>query len=184
MHPCFGHGLLSTPGFTTVRSRLDAFDPETGHLLRSAQLNTARPTIGVDSDGRVYLLDATRLLTGVTPRERETFPRIVLATSGGDTVTTESFRGRVTLVNVWASWCTICHVEMLALDSLRRAFSDSGVAFVSIDADHSRASADRFLRNLGLTFDYALGDAHTSATYHVPGLPFTVLLDREGRVAQ
>ena len=115
VYPCFGHWLLSTPGFTTVRSRLDAFDPETGHLLRSAQLNTTLPTIGVDSDGRVYLLDATRLLTGVTPRERETFPRIVLATSGGDTVTTESFRGRVTLVNVWASWCTICHVEMPAL---------------------------------------------------------------------
>ena len=55
---------------------------------------------------------------------------------------------------------------------------------MSIDADHSRASADRFLRNLGLTFDYALGDAHTSATYHAPGLPFTVLLDREGRVVQ
>ena len=73
---------------------------------------------------------------------------------------------------------------MAPLDSIRRALSSSAVAFVSVNADESRASADRFLRNIGLTFDYALGGSRASATYHVPGLPFTVLLDREGRVVQ
>ena len=55
---------------------------------------------------------------------------------------------------------------------------------MSITADDSRTNADRSLRNLGLTFNYALGGSHASAMYHAPGLPFTVLLDREGRVVQ
>ena len=176
--------VLSTPGATTLRARLDAFDPSTGHLLGSAELPNALPTLAVDADGRVYLLDATRLLTGVAAREREAFPRVDLASRSGGRVTTDQFRGRVTLVSIWASWCAVCRVETPALESLRRNFGDSAVAFVSINADQKVGGADHFLRSLNLRLDYALGGPAVSSTYHVPGLPFTVLLDREGRVVQ
>ena len=176
--------VLSTPGATTLRARLDAFDPSTGRLLRSVELSNALPTLAVDTEGRVYLLDATRLLTGVAPRERETFPRVDFASRSGARVTTDQFHGRVTVVSIWASWCTVCRVELPALESMRHTIGDSAVAFVSINADRMAGSADRLLRELNLRVDYALGGPTVSTTYSTPGLPFTVLLDREGRVVQ
>lgn len=176
--------VLSTSGFTTARSRLDAFDPRTGRLLRSAELDTALPTIAVDDDGHVYLLDATRLLTGVAPAARQRFPNLALATSTGDSLLSASLVGRVTLVNVWASWCKPCREEMPALDSLRRSVRDSAFLFVSINGDASRASAEGFLRDVGLEMPFALAGSGVTRAYHAPGLPYTVLLDREGKIVQ
>ena len=176
--------VLSTPGPTTLRSRLDAFDPATGHLLRSVELDTALPTIAVDGDGRVYLLDATRILTGVSPRARETIGHVTLAMRGGTRLDTDSLHGHVTLINFWASWCAVCRTELPALDSLRRAWSGHGAMFVSVNADASPVIADKFLRGVGLEFDYAVGGPSAGAAFHAPGLPFTVLLDRQGRVVQ
>ena len=176
--------VLSTSGVTTARSRLDAFDPQTGHLLRSAELETALPTIAVDHAGRVYLLDATKLLTGVAPEARQRFPRFALATSAGDSIGSSALRGRVTLINVWASWCKPCREEMPGLDSLRRAVRDSAFMYVSVNGDASRASAEGFLRDVGLEMPFAIAGSGVTRAFHAPGLPYTVLLDREGRIVQ
>jgi thiol-disulfide isomerase/thioredoxin len=176
--------VLSTPGFTTERSRLDAFDPQTGRLLRSAELDTALPTIAADASGRVYLLDATRLLTGIAPAARERFPRVALATSAGDSVHSASFVGSVTLVNLWASWCKPCREEMPALDEIRRTVRDTTFAFVSINGDAARESAEEFLREMALDIPFAIAGPGFTRDYHALGLPYTVLLDRDGRVVQ
>lgn len=176
--------VLSTPGFSTTRSRLDAFDPETGHLARTAQLATAVPTIAVDASGRVYLLDETRLLTGTAPGGRQRFPEIDLATSAGDSVTSATLEGHVTLVNLWASWCKPCRDEMPALDTLRRALLGDSFRFVSINGDASTSDATGFLREVGIEMPYAIAGPGLTRRFHAPGLPYTVLLDREGRVVQ
>ncbi len=176
--------VLSTPGFTTLRSRLDAFDPATGVLVRSAELETALPTIAVDAGGRVYLLDETRLLTGAAPGERQVFPEISLATSTRDSITSAGLRGRVVLVNLWASWCKPCREEMPALDSLRRELQGDAFAFVSINGDASLADARGFLRDVSIEMPFALAGPGLTRAFHAPGLPYSVLLDRGGRVVQ
>jgi thiol-disulfide isomerase/thioredoxin len=176
--------VLSTPGFTTERSRLDVLDPSTGALLRSAELTTALPTLAVDVSGRVYALDATRLLTGAAEAERVAFPRVALETLSGDTFSVARERGRVLLINVWASWCAPCREEMPALDSLRRTITDSTFTFVTINVDATRAAAEQFMRDFGFEFPVALAGANASSTLHYVGLPYTLLVDRKGRVAQ
>ena len=176
--------VLSTSGFTTSRSRLDAFDSRTGHLLRSAQLETALPTIAVDHAGRVYLLDATRLLTGVAPEARQKFPQFALARSVGDSIRSAALLGHVTLINVWASWCKPCREEMPGLDSLRRAVRDSAFMYVSVNGDASRENADGFLREVGLEMPFAIAGSGVARAFHAPGLPYTVLLDRDGKIVQ
>lgn len=176
--------VLSTPGFTTERSRLDVLDPASGALLRSAALATALPTIAVDSGGRVYLLDATRVLTGASEAERAAFPRVALPTLDGGTFDVALEHGRVLLINVWASWCGPCREEMPALDSLRQAITDSTFRFVTINVDATRGPAEEFMRGFGFTFPVALGGANASRTLQYVGLPYTLLVDRRGRVAQ
>ena len=122
----------------------------------------------------------------LAPRHLKPAPigHATLSMRQGTRVDTDSLRGHVTLVNYWASWCTICRTELPALDSMRRAWSNGEAVFLSVNADASPVLADRFLRSTGLAFDYAVGGPKAGALVHAPGLPFTVLLDREGRIVQ
>lgn len=174
--------VLSTAGLTTGHARLDVFDPATGHLLRTTALPTALPTLAVDSGGRVHLLDADRLVHGIPPSEREPFPLFDLPRLDGGRLATAALRGRVVLVNFWASWCTPCRSEMPALDAMRRRLGDTAFAFVALSEDESADDARRFVTEHHFTFAAVWGRGEQRERYHYPGLPYTVLLDREGRV--
>lgn len=176
--------VLSVPGFTTSESRLDVFDPATGELVRSARLPTPLPTLATDVTGRVYLLDPFRLLTGIAPREREAFAAFDLERVTGGRLTLDDLRGRVVLINFWASWCAPCRTEMPALDSLRRSIEDPEFAFVTMNEDVMVGDAKMFLEEFGFDFPVLLGRGRLQRQYHYIGLPYTVLLDREGRVVQ
>lgn len=173
--------VLSTPGFTTQRSRLDVLDLETGVVLRTVEFDTAIPTLAADESGRVYRLDAVTLLAGVPPRAREPLPAFSLPRLAGDSVRNADFRGHVTLVNVWASWCEPCRTEMPALDSLQRELSGPGFEFVSLNDDVDVEAARRFLTNGGYAFPVALGRGRVRDLLHAPGMPITTLIDAEGR---
>jgi thiol-disulfide isomerase/thioredoxin len=173
--------LLSTPGPTTSESRLDVFDEATGALLRTARFSTALPTLAGDGEGRVYQLDPLRLLAGVAPKEREAVPPYDLPSLGGGRLAIAAERGKVVLLNVWASWCAPCRDEMPALDSLQREFRTQQFAFVTVSDDVSPNDARRFLDARGFTFPTALGEGKARSQFHIPGLPATILVDRDGR---
>ncbi len=176
--------VLSIPGFTTQESRIDVFDPETGHLLRSATIDNPLPTLASDAEGRVYLVDHFALLTGVPPSERAPFGEFDLELLDGGRVTSQDLRGKVVLINFWASWCAPCRVEMPALDSLRHSITHPDFEFVTFNEDIRVASAESFLDEFGFDFPVALGRGDLKSKYHYIGLPFTVLLDRDGRVVE
>lgn len=176
--------VLSTPGFTTGAGRLDVFDRFTGTPLRSALLPTALPTVAADREGRVYLLEAFRLLAGTPPADRPPLADFDLEKLGGGRMELADLHGQVALLNFWASWCGPCRVEMPALDSLRRQITDPDFAFLSLNDDIDPWRAEQFVRELDLRFPVLLGRGRLRERYHYLGLPFTVLLDREGRVVQ
>jgi thiol-disulfide isomerase/thioredoxin len=174
--------VLSVPGFSTDSGRIDVFDRHTGDLLRSGTVPTPLPTLAADADGRVYLIDDFALLTGVPPRERAPFSAFDLETLDGHRVKSEDVAGKVVLINFWASWCEPCREEMPALDALRRGIAHDDFLFLTFNEDVRLAPAKRFLEQFGSDFPVALGHGDLRGKYHYVGLPFTVLLDRQGRV--
>ena len=176
--------VLSTPGFTTTEARLDVLDRFNGRLVRSARLSEALPTLAADHEGRLYVIDPFRLLAGAQPAEREAFAPFELERLGGGRMSESDLRGKVTLINFWASWCTPCRTEMPTLDSLRRSVTDPDFQFLTFNEDVHRSDAANFIRELGFDFPVLLGGGKLRQRYHYLGLPFTVLLDRDGRVVQ
>ena len=103
--------------------------------------------------------------------------------ASGDSVSLrERYRGAVTLVNVWATWCVPCRVEMPSMEKLYRALAPQGfrIAAVSID-EGSPEDVQAFTRELGLSFDI-LQDRSTriQEIYQTTGVPESFLLNRDG----
>jgi peroxiredoxin len=95
-----------------------------------------------------------------------------------------SFRGRVILLNFWATWCPPCRTEMLSMAGLYQTYKDYGFEVVAVSSDVQGAEVVQpFVTQLHLSFTTLL-DATGQVTrlYGVTSLPTTYLLDREGRL--
>ena len=95
-----------------------------------------------------------------------------------------SFRGRVVLLNFWATWCPPCRAEMLSMAGLYQTYKDYGFEVVAVSSDVQGAEVVQpYVTQLHLSFTTLL-DATGQVTrlYGVTSLPTTYLLDREGRL--
>ncbi len=91
-------------------------------------------------------------------------------------------RGRVVVLNFWASWCAECRPEMPVLERLHRHFGSRGLAVVGINAREAPATARRYANDLGLSFPLVLDpEGKINGLYGVVGLPSTFLIGRDGR---
>lgn len=117
-------------------------------------------------------------------------PDYSAVTMTGDTVSLEDYRGRVVLLNVWATWCTPCVREMPALEQLHKAHEADGLSVVAVNVDASTpglgmADVQRFIDDVGVTFTILLDPGgEIENRFRVSGLPMTFLIDREGRLRQ
>jgi cytochrome c biogenesis protein CcmG/thiol:disulfide interchange protein DsbE len=107
-----------------------------------------------------------------------------LTTFDGQPLRLEALRGRVVVVNFWASWCKpACYDEAPVLERGWRAWRDRGVTVVGIDIQDTPEAAQRFIRDFGLTFPNARDTSgKVSIDYGVYGVPETFFVDRRGRV--
>jgi thiol-disulfide isomerase/thioredoxin len=97
----------------------------------------------------------------------------------------DNYRGRVVLVNLWASWCTPCREEMPDLERLYVAEKDRGLVVLGIDQGESAAAAGAFAREHSVTFPILLDqDQRYGRAYAAIGLPTTVIVDRGGRIVK
>ena len=115
----------------------------------------------------------------------EPAPETRFVNAGGEEVTLADYRGKVLLVNLWATWCAPCKEEMPTLDALQAEMGgeDFKVIAISMDRD-GPAAARKFLeqqnlKNLDLYTDQT---GRMVGRFAVRGLPFTLLVDRESRV--
>jgi peroxiredoxin len=109
-----------------------------------------------------------------TPAQDFTVPALA-----GRSLRLRDFRGRVVLLNFWATWCPPCKEEMPSMERLYQRYRGRGFAIVAISIDADSSAVDPFVRKLGLTFPIGLDPRMVVANqYAVRALPSTVLIDR------
>ena len=91
------------------------------------------------------------------------------------------YRGKVVVVNFWATWCQPCREELPSLERLRDAMRGRRFEAVAVNVAEGEARVRRFLQEVPLRLPFLLdGDGETQRAWKVRGLPATFLLDREG----
>jgi thiol-disulfide isomerase/thioredoxin len=101
----------------------------------------------------------------------------------GRTVTLADFRGRVILLNLWATWCDPCIREMPSLDRLQTAMGGKGFDVVLVSQDRGGAqTVDPFYAKLGMRSlrSYLDPKSALGQAFHLRGLPTSILIDRDG----
>ena len=97
----------------------------------------------------------------------------------------DRYRGKVVLMNLWATWCPPCREEMPALERLYRDLSPGGLVVLGVDQGESSAVAGAFARKLAITFPILIDDGQQyGRAYAAQGLPTSILIDRGGRIVK
>jgi cytochrome c biogenesis protein CcmG, thiol:disulfide interchange protein DsbE len=117
--------------------------------------------------------------------QRAVAPSVTLASlTSGKSLSLRGFRGRVVVVNVWASWCGPCQGEAPVLEHWYERISGLGATVVGIDTFDVRSDAMSFVRQFHLTYPLLRDPTgRAKAKFGVTGFPETFVIDRNGRVA-
>jgi len=95
------------------------------------------------------------------------------------------YRGKVVVLNFWATWCIPCRAEMPDLEHEARLHRSDPVAVLGMDWKESAGPVQEFIRGLGVTYTILLdADGRAYDAYHVSALPTTFVVDRKGRLAK
>lgn len=128
----------------------------------------------------------TRDLTSIpSPLVGREAPAFALPLFDGETFALDEQRGKVVVINVWASWCIpACYNEAPALEAAWQRYRGRGVMFVGVNYQDRDAAAREFLARFRHTFPNGPdAGSRVAIAYGVRGVPETFFLDREGRIA-
>jgi len=117
------------------------------------------------------------------PRVGKPAPEYVASTLQGDSVALSSLRGKVILLNLWATWCAPCRHETPFLQALYEQRKDEGLEILGVSMDNSdaRGQVEDFLREFGVRYQVLLDPQMRGMdSYRVLGLPASFLIDRDG----
>lgn len=110
-------------------------------------------------------------------------PDFTLKTLKGDTLQLSALRGKVVLLDFWASWCEPCQRELPELEKLQRELGARGLQVVALNLDQQRQNAQSAAQRLRLTLPVPLDpESKVAERYDPPKMPTSYLIDRAGVV--
>lgn len=120
-------------------------------------------------------------MSAVTPQSAA--PDFTLRSVSGPNFRLQEQRGRVVLINFWATWCGPCRQEMPHLNRLYDKYRAAGFVLLGVNVDDDARNAAEVALKLGVKFPVLLDtDKAVSHLYDLKTMPSTVLIDRDGRV--
>jgi peroxiredoxin len=132
-----------------------------------------------DQDAIAALIKPLHLVayrTGTVP------PSFNGVTAAARPISLADLRGKVVILNFWASWCAECRPEMPALERLHRDYASRGLVMLGVNAREDPAAIQRFAKALGLTFPLVVdAEGKINVLFGVVGLPASFLIGRDGR---
>lgn len=110
-------------------------------------------------------------------------PTFTLPSRAGDNVSLEQLKGKVVMLNFWASWCGPCRTEMPLLEQMHKRYSSLGFTMVGVNVEANTADAERWLKDTPVSFPVLFDrESKVSKLYDVNAMPSTVFIDRKGNI--
>lgn len=137
------------------------------------------------------ILVASLILVTVSTLEQrivqagETAPAFTITTDGGQSVSVNSFGGKLLILNFWATWCPPCVQEMPSLVEFAEKMKAKGVVVLGVSVDKNEKTYKQFLQSARVTFVTARDpEANISSSYGTFKYPETYVIDQKGNVLE
>ncbi|MDI7260667.1 MAG: TlpA disulfide reductase family protein [Thermodesulfobacteriota bacterium] len=118
------------------------------------------------------------------PKESASAPDFTLKTLEDQEISLSGLRGKVVLLDFWATWCGPCRESIPHLIQLYRSYQEEGFELIGMSLD-KKEEADKvrhFVRSMDIPYPIILAPEDVSKNYGITGLPTTILIDKEGRI--
>ena len=121
-------------------------------------------------------------LPSYKPTGLETLPDFTFKTLDGKTIKLSDFKGKVVLLNFWATWCPPCKEEMPIFEREYKRCKDAGLEVLAVNMDTSQSSLEKFLRENNYSFKIVKPTQEVEKELKLMGFPTSYLLDKEGKI--
>jgi cytochrome c-type biogenesis protein len=163
-------GLVVAFGYTTrlTSSRLAALLPNLENWLKVEPAAPGPTTRPEPAPGNASLKPA---------------PDFTLTKLEGQPLRLSELRGRVVMLNFWATWCGPCRAEIPELNAMQRDMREQGLTIIGVDWDDTAEGVKEFQQELPQDYTVLLGGEEVQSLFGgIPSLPTTYIIDREGRI--
>lgn len=131
----------------------------------------------------IKLMAAVLLAGTALNASADAAPDFTLASNTGDNVRLAEQRGKVVMLNFWASWCGPCRKEMPLLDAMYQRYSAAGFVLYGVNVEEDNTDAKKLIKELGVTFPILYDtESKASSLYNVDAMPTTVVIDKKGQI--
>ena len=120
-----------------------------------------------------------------SPLLHQPAPAFTRPSLNGSTVSLSAYKGKVVLLNFWATWCPPCRVELPRFAQWQRELGHSGLRVIAVSMNDSPAPVRAQLKRAPLPFPVLMGDSNLGSVYgDILGLPVTFLIARDGTIVR
>lgn len=117
------------------------------------------------------------------PEVGDLAPNFTLTTLDGKESSLEDLKGKVVMINFWASWCEPCRTEMPAMQEAYEKYKDQGFEIVAVNIAETDVTAASFARQYGLTFPIWMDrDREVTQLYKIGPIPSSLFVDSNGKI--
>jgi len=109
-------------------------------------------------------------------------PDFTSKTINGEEITLSKLKGKVVVLNFWATWCPPCRSEMPLFNRVYEKYRDRGFEIIAISTDSSERQVKKFIKEFGIKFPVVMDKQNLVSKYNVSGLPTSFLIDRDGKI--
>jgi peroxiredoxin len=144
----------------------------------------ARIAIGFALAAMCLILAAAVPADSTAARPRKAAPEFTLRDATGASVKLSDYKGKVVLLNFWATWCHGCQLEIPWFVQFENKYRQDGLAVIGVSMDDDGwKSVKLFLEEKKLNYSVVIGSESLGKLYGLGAMPMTLLIDREGKIA-